>query len=328
MKRIYLFALTGITLGSCHNMKSTSKEDIVKEEVNSIENKPIEQEITKSEEPSLLIQFSFDPNLERLGNLGEPASIGKGNASQNPVMNEMSSHYIELAPTQWTQFGEGEVLYRGEETQQGGERAIDFDKVIRAGEGEKFMKVSFKDIAPGTYEWIRVSISYQNFEVDCFNQIEAGEYSSSGTAKLNIASFVGFNNYITDFKVKDSVQHVGANKLQGFWMGEMTVQTGAPHPWDTYTWAGMGDAEGTTVVNPNPDSPVPEGSCVVTGKFSHPITITGNETEDQVLDLAFSINNSFEWKEIKKDGLFQPAIGEEVVDMGLRGLHPRILHNH
>ena len=63
---------------------------------------------------------------------------------------------------------------------------------------------------------------------------------------------------------------------------------------------------------------------MVTGKFDEPIVITGNETEDKVLNLAFSINNSFEWKEKKKDGKYQPAIGEDVVDMGLRGLHPKL----
>jgi len=40
--------------------------------------------------------------------------------------------------------------------------------------------------------------------------------------------------------------------------------------------------------------------------------------------LSFSINNSFEWTEVNPDGKFEPEIGEQVVDMGLRGLIPSI----
>jgi hypothetical protein len=36
----------------------------------------------------------------------------------------------------------------------------------------------------------------------------------------------------------------------------------------------------------------------------------------------FSINKSFEWSEVTADGKYEPSIGENVVDMGLRGLIP------
>jgi hypothetical protein len=52
--------------------------------------------------------------------------------------------------------------------------------------------------------------------------------------------------------------------------------------------------------------------------------ITGNETNSINLVLAFSINNSFEWKEVNVDGKFEPTAGETVEDMGLRGLHPYV----
>ena len=69
-------------------------------------------------------------------------------------------------------------------------------------------------------------------------------------------------------------------------------------------------------------SPIPQGSCVVTGQFSEHLIITGNETQDITITLSLSINNSFEWQEITADGKYEPAIGESVVDMGLRGLIP------
>ncbi|PKP18780.1 MAG: hypothetical protein CVU07_01210, partial [Bacteroidetes bacterium HGW-Bacteroidetes-23] len=76
---------------------------------------------------------------------------------------------------------------------------------------------------------------------------------------------------------------------------------------------------------PNPlfqTSPVPQGSCVVTGKFENNLTLVGNETSDVVVTLSLSINNSFEWTEVNNDGKYEPSAGENVVDMGLRGMIP------
>ena len=68
--------------------------------------------------------------------------------------------------------------------------------------------------------------------------------------------------------------------------------------------------------------PIPAGSCVVTGKFPSNLVITGNETKNVIVTLSLSINNSFEWSEVINDGKFEPYQGENVVDMGLRGLIP------
>ena len=54
------------------------------------------------------------------------------------------------------------------------------------------------------------------------------------------------------------------------------------------------------------------------------MNITGNETQDITVTLSFSINNSFEWTEVNVDGKYEPAAGEQVVDMGLRGLIPLV----
>ena len=61
--------------------------------------------------PNLIVKFKFDPNQERLGNLGTPVSIPSGNAAQSPDFNLMSAHYIELAPTAFTALGDGEIVY-------------------------------------------------------------------------------------------------------------------------------------------------------------------------------------------------------------------------
>jgi hypothetical protein len=79
----------------------------------------------------------------------------------------------------------------------------------------------------------------------------------------------------------------------------------------------------TTVPNPlHETSEIPDGSCVVTGKFANKLVITGSETKDVVVTLSLSVNKSFEWHEVVLDGKYEPAQGEYVVDMGLRGLIP------
>jgi hypothetical protein len=107
---------------------------------------------------------------------------------------------------------------------------------------------------------------------------------------------------------------VNGNRLQGFWAFEALG----------FTEQGQAPAGATTVPNPLFEtSPIPQGSCVVTGAFEEPLRSTGEETEDLEITLSFSVNNSFEWQEVVQDGKFEPSAGEEVVDMGLRGLIPR-----
>jgi hypothetical protein len=60
----------------------------------------------------------------------------------------------------------------------------------------------------------------------------------------------------------------------------------------------------------------------VTGAFAQPLVITGNETEDIVITLSLSSNQSFEWQDGNGNGIFEPGLPEAVVDMGLRGLIP------
>ena len=106
---------------------------------------------------------------------------------------------------------------------------------------------------------------------------------------------------------------LNGNKLQGFWAFEA----------QGFTSQGQAPEGATTVPNPLFDSsPIPQGSCVVTGQFDSPFVISGNETQDVVVTLSFSINKSFEWTEVNVDGRYEPAAGEQVVDMGLRGLKP------
>lgn len=253
----------------------------------------------------LIVKMQFDETQERLNNLGEPATVATGNAAQTPRVNGMSAHYIEFAPTALTPLGEGQVVYMGEETQAGGEKAIDFSKAHITGHDQTFLELPLTGLAPGTYQWVRVSISYQNGTIDFLND----GIDLEGT----IASFLGYNTYIETVDINGKTVNVNANKLQGFWVFETLG----------LTFEGQAPEGAVTVPNPLFDtSPIPQGSCVVTGEFTEPLVITGDETADITVNLSFSINNSFEWKEVNADGKYEPNAGEELVDMGLRGLIP------
>lgn len=257
------------------------------------------------DEPSLIIKFQFDENQVRLNNFGQPAGVLSGNAAQSPLFNTISSHYIELAPNANTALGQGTVLYHAPETTLGGANAIDFSQAKISAEGETFLKIPLSQIVNGSYEWVRVSLSYQNYDI----VIRQDNVDYTGT----LASFVGFNTYIGTHSIGNSTFPVNANRAQGYWA--LNVQ-GIP-------FSGQAPAGATTVPNPIAStSPIPAGSCVVTGRFANNLVITGNETHDVEMTLSLSINNSFEWHEVNADGKYEPAAGENVVDMGLRGLIP------
>jgi len=253
--------------------------------------------------PQLVFVFKFDSTQERLNNIGLPDAIPAGNSGQSPAFNTMSSHYVELAPNAFTALGSGDVLYRAAEVTTGGTNAIDFSKSVLAKEEETFLSVPLDEITPGTYQYLRVSLAYQNYGIK-FNVL--GQ-DLTGT----VASFIGFNTYISNYKIKDSTVAVNANKLQGYW--------GLETAYGVFS----GDAPATTVPNPIAStSPIPAGSCVVTGPFATPLTITGNETKDIKVTVSLSINKSFEWKDQNLNGIFEPLDGDSVVNMGIRGLIP------
>ncbi|RKS00949.1 hypothetical protein [Flavobacterium sp. 102] len=259
------------------------------------------------EEPMLIIKFQFDENQARLNNLGQPSTVAAGNAAQSPIFNTISAHYMELAPNAFTQIGQGTIIYHAPETNLGGASAIDFDQSKIVAEGETFLKIPLSEIASGSYEWMRVSLSYQNYQINIRHQ----NIDYTGT----LASFVGYNTYISEFNIGNNIFQVDGNRTQGYWAFGLNNQP--------YSSSGQAPANATTVPNPiATTSPIPQGSCVVTGRFASNLVINGNETDDIVITLSLSINNSFEWHEVTADGKFEPSIGENVVDMGLRGLIP------
>lgn len=275
----------------------------------------------------LIFKLKFDSNQARLDAFAQPSTVPNGNAAQDPQFNSMSAHKIELVPSPLTPVNGGPIVYHGAETTTGGANAIDFDKAIVKTEGEVFYEIPLADVAPGTYPHIRVSVSYQNYDI-VYNVKNIPTWPS-GTTDLNgetgtIASFVGFNSYIKDLSPKNMTKAVNENKLQGYWAFETNLSS----PYSSANSIYSGEAQVTTVVNPlNATTPTPLGSCLVTGSFDgNPLEITGDETEDIIVTLSFSTNDSFEWVDANGNGELDIDVSagttEAVVDMGLRGLKP------
>ena len=145
---------------------------------------------------NLQFQFKFDAQQPRLNNIGLPAPLPAGHAAQTPEFRKMSIHYLELAPTAFTALGAGAVLYKAPETTKGGDNAIDFDQAILAASGDNFLKINLKDVPPGTYEWVRVSVAYQTYDVQ-FNLKNLPILGELNQQKGTVSSFLGFNTYIT-----------------------------------------------------------------------------------------------------------------------------------
>jgi hypothetical protein len=269
------------------------------------------KETTSTSSPRLVFRFVFDSTQERLNNIGNPAVLPSTHRAQSPIFNSMSAHYIELAPDKFTPLGSGSVLYKATETSLGGNLAIDFDKSTFAHNGEVFFSTPLENLRPGTYEWLRVSLAYQNYDI----KVKYGANIYTGT----VASFVGFNTYIRSFTIKSTSKTLNANRRQGYWAFEGPFG---------YNIDGLAPENATTVPNPIFNtSPIPAGSCVVTGAFVSdktisPLIITGKETKDIVVEVNLSTNRSFEWKETVIDGFYEPAVGDSVVDMGIRGMIP------
>ena len=260
--------------------------------------------------PRLILKFHFDSTAARLNSFGDPEDVPQGHGAQHPRFNAMSGHYVEFAPTAWTMPGDGAVVYHAPETAAGGANAIDLSQAVLAGEGEVFLDIPLSDLPTGTYPYLRVSIGYQNYNID----LRANGVDYQGT----IASFIGFNTYITSFQVYQQTVEVNDDKLQGFWAFEVHDP---PIPLAPVT--GQAPPGATTVPNPIfASSPIPAGSCLVTGEFPEELVITGNETNDVVIHVNMSVNNSFEWIDTAGDDIFEPAAGDQVVDMGTRGMFP------
>lgn len=299
LPRFSLLALAGFLLAGC--------------------SKPIRETAAP---PNLVLRLQLDSNQVRLNNTGQPAALPAGHGGQNPKFRTISAHYAELAPGAFTPLGKGAVLYRAPETTAGGTNAIDFDQAKITRPGGVWLTIPLDRVPAGSYEWLRVSLAYQQFDVRYFVDTTISGVRIQQEFDGTVASFVGFNNYISTLKIGDQSLVVNGARKQGFWAFATTLSAGGQSV--PFLTSGQSPEGATTVVNPLfATSPIPQGSCVVTAAFQPGrLVISGKETRDIVVDVSLSVNKSWEWKEVVTDGRWEPAKGEQVVNMGIRGMVP------
>jgi hypothetical protein len=302
--------------------------------------------------PQLKFVFKFDSTQTRYNSAGVATSVPSANGAQSPHFNGMSAHYIEMTKNNITAIGAGTVLYttptvvssavnisNGSTTATYTD-AIDFSKESVVGDGQQFFSIPLSQVTAGTYPYIRISVAYQNYDIKygvlngtTVNIPGGGVYTYTSNVYANgtIASFIGYNTYISSYKIKTQTDLVNAAKQQGYWSFESA-------PIGTYTapyTKGQAPQGATTVVSPSAfaTTAIPPGSCLVTGQFVNqagtvtPLVITGNETSDIVITVSMSTNKSFEWirnTNNPNDGCIYPLSGDQVVDMGVRGMVPKL----
>lgn len=328
MKRILILFLFSGIVWSCKKDETKDPEPEATTQSNCPASSCINPDtawVDNTTGPKLIFKFKFDSTQARLNNLGQPSSVGSGNAAYSPIFNKMSAHYIELAPGDLTPLGGGKVLYRAAETTCAGNNAITFCQSVVVKENVAFYSIPLSELTPGTYKWLRLSLAYQNYDIK-YKNTSLPTPGNIGTG--TIASFLGFNTYVSQYTIKTQTMTPSAgvkNYKQGYWGFETNVLG------YIYKADGEAPANSTTVVNPNPLSPIPAGSCVVTAEFAdntgatnQVLTITGTETQDIVITVSLSTNKSFEWHEVNADGHYEPSAGESPVDMGIRGMIPKV----
>jgi hypothetical protein len=261
--------------------------------------------------PKLIFKFKFDSTQVRLDNLGNPAVMPPNHRGQSPNFNLMSCHYIELAPGMFTALGTGAKLYIADTAATG---AIDFNSSVKVDEGETFFSMNIEDIPEGTYEWLRMSLAYQNYDINY--KVGPPAFPTDVYGVGTVASFIGYRTYISSYTINTQTVNVNGDRLQGYW-GFETAGT---------TTTGQAPPGSTTVPNPLfASSPIPAGSCVVTAAFSTPLVISHSATSDITIEVALSTNKSFEWIESGGNNLYEPLNGDTVIDMGIRGMIPTVI---
>lgn len=275
------------------------------------DNESSEPNVTNS---NLIFKIKFNSSQERLDSFGQIADIPNGNAAQSPNISLTSIHYIELVPNENTQFGEGEIVYRGAETDAAGETAIDFDNAIIVGNNEIFKTIPIETINTNNYSYIRIMATYQKGTFDFLHPdgtIVEGEYNL----------FLGNKTFFSELQADGCgvINNFNTNSDYGY------CHFGVPESPSDPGICGITIIQGDiTEVNPiNASSSVPENHGVITGVFENGLNISGNEPDDIVITLSLSTNNSMEWSETIDNGFYESYHQDEnFVDCGFRGLIP------
>ena len=116
-----------------------------------------------------------------------------------------------------------------------------------------FLKIPLSQVPQGSYEYVRVSLAYQEYTISIRNAWR--DYQGK------LASFVGLIIISQHILLGNNSFPVNGNRLAGYWAFALN-----DFP---YATTGQAPVGATTVPNPIAStSPIPVVHCVVTGKFA------------------------------------------------------------
>jgi hypothetical protein len=272
----------------------------------------------------------FDPLQERLNANGTVAPVLAGRATQTPSMNQIGVECLEVAANNSTPVGKGVSIFQVAPKANSGEIMTQFDQLKMVKDGEIIASVPMKQLGVGKFEYVRLAVAYQNFDV-LFSMQEVPFAGNFTDERGTFAVFLSKSNFIGSHTVASKTERVDGSKPQGYWVFE----TKFPSAYATLNRLFSGKVPDSTLTFVNPlhqTAPLPAGSNFITGRFDTPLSITGQENQDITVTLTLSTNKSFEWDEsIYKNGKWDsnaqantgtPSV-ERIVDVGFKGLKAR-----
>ena len=286
---------------------------------------------TVEPDPVLRLKLKFDPLQERYKSDGKTISdVPAGHAAQTPAVNSIGCSYIELTPDANTILGQGKVLFQIIDTALGstGVRALDYQYMKNFKDGDIILEIPLKSLGTGKFTYLRLGVAYINFDVK-FNLLNvpfAGDFSDE---RGTFNGFLNARTFISSYKIFNKEEKINGTRKQGYWAFETKLSTGYS-AYDAVYNGQMIDGSTLTVINSiQSTSPTPSNSCIVTGLFDAPLTITGAETADMVATLSLSTNKCFEWEEnLRTNGQWDitaqansgTPVLERIVDFGVRSM--------
>src|SRR5690554_2047234 len=156
--RLILITIVSFLIISCKK----EVENVVEDEINNMEIIP-GSTFQEDDGPRLYFRLVLDPNQERLDIFGQPEVMPSNHSAINPVMEGFAIHTIELVPNAYTAFGAGEMVYYA--PMLAANHAVIFDSLQVVQTGDIVYSIPISQVEPGTYEYSRVSVAYQNYDV-------------------------------------------------------------------------------------------------------------------------------------------------------------------
>lgn len=304
----------------------------------------------------LILKFQFTDTLPSYNDTGGIYTDFQrqidGVEGLTPLFNKISAHQIILLRDS-SLASEPGLYYEGEEsfTRRGFDSmGIDYSNATFVKEGENFLTIPLSTIKPGSYEYLKVEFSYQNVNIpfkldtlvqsfrDPITQVQYPGAYFNGVYAANIASFLGYNTFISNgYSINSYFQKMDSQYLsRGFYAFETQLgSNGINYPaWTETRRSNVAAVNMLHKYQPNIDKYTYTIAPIHTSKYNKngdfivtqtPLVITGAETESVIINCQLSTYKCFEWQERNGNKIWEPFKGEPIHKVGFRGMKPIVV---